>query len=94
MVNRLNYWIVSVLLVIGQAALLVHEADVEHHIESKSCQVCLVSTGHDNADFVQTYHYSFASDTPLARPSTGHRPHSALKFIQRSRAPPFNTLHV
>jgi hypothetical protein len=94
MVNRLNHWIVAVLLVIGQAALLVHEADVEHHTESTNCQVCLVSTGHDNADCVQTYHYRFASDTPLAIPSTGHRPLSAHKFIQRSRAPPFNTLHV
>ncbi len=94
MLNRLNHWIVAVLLVIGQAALLAHEADVEHHDEAKSCQVCLVAAGQDNADSVQAYHFGFTSDAPLVVPSIVHRPLSTHKFSQRSRAPPFNTLHV
>ena len=94
MANRLNHWLLAVLLVIGQAALLVHEADVAHHIDEENCQVCLVASGHDDAGTVESSDYSFSSDTPLALPSTGDRPLSAHKFSWRSRAPPFNTLHV
>ena len=94
MANRLNHWLLAVLLVVGQAALLVHEADVAHHIDAESCQVCLVASGHDDAGTVESSDYSFSSDTPLALTSTGNRLLSQHKFSQRSRAPPFNTLHV
>ena len=94
MLNRLNHWIVALLLVIGQGALLAHEADIEHHSEANNCEVCLVATGHDNADSVQPHHYSFTSDAPFVFPSTDYLPRSAYKFHQHSRAPPFNTLHV
>lgn len=94
MANRLNHWLLAVLLVIGQAALLVHEADVAHHIDAEDCQVCLVTAGYDDADTVGPYHYSFSSDPLLALTSTGSRLFSAHKFSQRSRAPPLNTLHL
>jgi hypothetical protein len=94
MANRLNHWLLAVLLVISQAALLVHEADVAHHVDGEDCQVCLVASGHDDLGTVESGDYSSSSDAPLALLSTGDRPISAHKFVWRARAPPINTLHV
>ena len=98
-VNRmdriLSQWSLALLLAVSQAALLLHEAGIDHHLEAEEdCLVCLLGNGHDDA---------LSADAPL--PPT--RPPAALACIapevparalsilsRRSRAPPGSTLTV
>ena len=47
--RRLSYWLLAALLVIGQAALLAHQSDVDAHSHGDRCAVCLLAHGLDHA---------------------------------------------
>jgi len=47
--RRLSYWLLAALLVIGQAALLAHQSDVDAHSHGDRCTVCLLAHGLDHA---------------------------------------------
>jgi hypothetical protein len=47
--RRLNHWVLAALLVIGQAALLVHQCDIDAHAHGSDCNICLLAHGLNSA---------------------------------------------
>ncbi len=97
-VNRmdrlLTWWSLVLLLAVSQATLLVHAADIDHHLEAEDCLVCLLGSGHDDG---------VGADSPpqhsplqaLPAPATRWLPAPSFRILsQRSRAPPCDTLRV
>ena len=93
--NRLNQWMLAALLVISQSVLLVHQADIDHHVEADDdCLVCLVAAGHDdslNADIASIGFHMGSGHVPVPPGTCAVSLHT---FSQRARAPPVDTLHV
>jgi hypothetical protein len=47
--QRLYQLLPALLLVLGQTALLVHQADIDAHAHGETCSVCLLAHGVDSA---------------------------------------------
>jgi hypothetical protein len=91
MQRRLSHWILAALLVIGQAALLVHQSNIEAHAHDGHCSVCLLVHGLDNAvpsQFVLHAHKPDQAVTVATRPSPCVRQTSVA---YQTRAPPLYT---
>ena len=94
MTIRLNQWIFAALLVISQTVLLVHQADIDHHVDPDECLVCLVGAGQDNAGSTDFHQHTFFSEGLVSLVPVRVHPASFHTLPRRSRAPPCNTLHV
>jgi hypothetical protein len=91
--RRLSHWVLAALLVIGQAALLVHQSDIDAHGPDGSCSICLLVHGLDHAVPNQ---FALHLDEPqqalsiVAQPSAWVRHTIAFYW---TRAPPLYTHH-
>ena len=93
MPRRLSQWLLAALLVIAQAALLIHQSDVDAHAHGEHCPVCLLVHGLDNAVPSQFVLRVDKLDPPVfiiagARVSA---PQTASYY--RTRAPPLYAPH-
>jgi hypothetical protein len=91
MPRRVSHWILAALLVFGQAALLIHQSDIDAHAHDGHCSVCLLVHGCDNAlptQFVLHAHRPDQTLTITTLPSG--RVRQASVFYQ-TRAPPLYT---
>ena len=92
--RTLTPWLMTLLLAVGQGALLLHEADLDHGAGDELCQICLGAQGLD-ADLVDATQATEARPVAL-RPDSGARtePVRQRPCLPPSRAPPHSCLHT
>ena len=94
MTFAVNQWIFAALLVISQSVLLVHQADIDHHLDLDECIVCLAGTGVDDSASAYFHQHNFFAEAPVSLVPVSLGPDSFYTLIRRSRAPPRNTPRV
>jgi len=89
MQKRLLHCLTVLLLVLGQTALLAHQADIDsHHEQSEDCVVCFLSHSLDATVTAPTPLIVLASPGNEQLFSIRNSPLSVLFYRARSRAPP------
>ena len=91
---RLSQWIIAALLVVSQTVLLVHQADIDHHLDAEDCQVCLLGAGHDDVVTTDVGLKQLHFNVPLAFVTAGILQFPLRFQHKHSRAPPFKTFTV
>jgi len=91
MPRRLSHWLLAALLVIGQAALLIHQSDIDAHAHGEHCPVCLLVHGLDNAVPSQFVLRVDKVDPPLCFAARTHACVRQTAGYYPARAPPSYT---
>ena len=91
MPRRLSHWLLAALLVIGQAALLIHQSDIDAHAHGEHCPVCLLVHGLDNAVPSQFVLRVDKVDPPLCFAARTHTCVRQTAGYYPARAPPSYT---
>lgn len=87
-VRYLNAWVFAILMLVGQASLLVHQVDIDQHADEDSCLICDLAVTPDGLghDFPETRFFACV-DAQVTPPHT--RAFSSRKFVlSHNRAPP------
>lgn len=87
--RRLSYWLLAALLVIGQAALLAHQSDIDAHSHGDRCTVCLLAHGLDHAVPSQFVLHVNSLETPVFTGGPLEARVAPAAVYYPARAPPF-----
>jgi|GEM_PF-2655111 len=86
--RQVTHWLLITLLLLSQAALSAHDADLDAHADDESCSVCLLSVGLDDATVATPGIVTAVTASAGLQEFNSNRIISGYRPTCRTRAPP------